>query len=535
MIPLYVVSTGMETWGQDAHGADLTCIGVACRYTWCPIGWFTPHPLNDIPVRFREQNDTRGSMADHTLPSTNMQKATPAIAYAEKSPDTIALPTDPWRLARRRSRAIDVAIMALIFIVAIVTYFSGIEETSFHQDESRWINRAHYLGDLADPFGPTWNDQYLTRGQPPVGSYMMGLGLVLQGRDLDTNKAYDFRRTREFNQQLGTLPAEEDLLAGRRWNSFLGAVSASLVYLIVRQLTNPVGGTIAALFLIANPLQTWHNRLALADTTLTLTLALLMLAVIQLMRRPSWGWAIAAGVLIGIGGANKFTPLALMAPLALIGAVMLIRGWLDRRALRGSITPGFLGFPSFRDLGWMLVSIPFTALATFVLIYPYLWPDPIGRTLTLIEFRQDEMANQYRLYPQFRTDTPLDALERTVVALGDSWSSTGHFLESIGLNTLAANISQLDVILAVTGVAILLWLGIHKGIRSAELAVVSLIIFQTATIVLNMRVDFERYYLPILLGEVVAIGSIVGVAVALVRQAFFRPVQAPATARTVTE
>lgn len=474
-------------------------------------------------------------MADQPFSSMHAQYATSAVVEAPERHGPTALPTDPWRAARRRSRMVDIAIMALIFIVAMVTNFSGIEETAFHPDESRWINRAHYLSDLADPFGPTWNDQYLTRGQPPVGSYMMGLGLIVQGRDLDTNKAYDFRRSREFNQEFGTIPSREDLLAGRRWNSFLGAVSASLVYLIVRQLTNPAGGVAAALFLIANPLQTWHNRLALADTALTLTLALLILCVIQLLRRPSWGWAVAAGVLIGIGGANKFTPLALIAPLGLIGAAILIRGWLDRRSLRGAKTPGILGFPSFRDIGWMLVSIPFAALGTFVVIYPYLWPDPIGRTLTLIQFRQDEMANQYRLYPQFRTDTPADALERTIVALGDTWSSTGHLLESIGLGGLAAYVSQLDIVLAVTGIAVLLWIGIRKGIRSAELAVASIIIFQTATIILNMRVDFERYYLPILLGEVVAIGSVVGVLVGLVRHAFLRQATRPAPARVVTE
>lgn len=450
-------------------------------------------------------------MADTSFTATNAP--TPETARTEP------MPTDAWRAWRRRSRLIDIVIMALIFIVAMVTYASGIEETDFHPDESRWINRAHYLGDLVDPFGPTWNDQYLTRGQPPVGSYMMGLGLTLQGRDLDTNKAYDFRRTREFNQAFGTMPEHDDLVAGRRWNSFLGAISAALVYLIVRQLTNPAGGIVGAAFLIANPLQTWHNRLALADTTLTLTLALLMLSVITLMRRPSWGWAIAAGVLIGIGGANKFTPLALAAPLALLGVILLVRGWLDRRRLRGERAWGLFGFPPFRDLGWMLLSIPFTALATFVVIYPYLWPDPIGRTLTLIRFRQDEMANQYRLYPRFRTDGPMDALERTVVALGDAWSSTGHLLQAIGLPNLGANISQLDVVLAATGIAVLAWIGIRKGLRSAELTVVALIIFQTATIVLNLRVDFERYYLPILLGEVVAIGSMVGVAVSLVMKA----------------
>jgi hypothetical protein len=426
---------------------------------------------------------------------------------------------------------LDAVIVVLVFITALVTYVSGIEETAFHQDESRWLNRAHYLGDLLDPFGPTWNDQYLTRGQPPVGSYMMGAGLVLQGRDLDTNPAYDFRRTREFNQAFGTIPERDDLIAGRRWNSLLGAASAALVYLIVRQLTNPAGGVVGSLFLIANPLQTWHNRLALADTTLTLTLALLMLVTIQLMRRPSWGWAVLAGVLIGIGGANKFTPLALVAPLAAIGVVILARGWLDRRSLRGTTSRGPLGLPPFRDQGWMLLSIPFTALATFVAIYPYLWPAPINRTLTLIRFRQDEMASQYRLYPQFRTDTPMDALERTVIALGDRWSSTAHALQSINLDGLASTLSQLDVVLAAAGIIALAWIGLRKGLRSAELALVAIIVFQTATIVLNMRVDFERYYLPILLGEVVAIGTIVGLAVSLAMNAA-QPARAPAGSST---
>lgn len=179
-------------------------------------------------------------MAETTFMATKVPAAGSAPARdAAGQTHAPAMPTDSWRAYRRRSRLVDIVIMALIFVVAFVTYLSGMEETAFHQDESRWINRAHYLEDLFDPFGPTWNDQYLTRGQPPVGSYMMGAGLLLQGRDLDTNKAYDFRRTREFNEAFGTMPEHADLMAGRRWNSFLGAVSASIVYLVVRQLTNP--------------------------------------------------------------------------------------------------------------------------------------------------------------------------------------------------------------------------------------------------------------------------------------------------------
>lgn len=445
-------------------------------------------------------------------PATTIQEdATTGVeATPRSSPTPASLPAASWASTLRRHRLVDITIIALLVVIAFTSYVRGIDSTAFHQDESRWLNRAHYLTDLADPFGPTWNDQYLTRGQPPVGSYMMGLGLMVQGRDLETNNAYDFRRSREFNEAIGAIPNRDDLMAGRRWNSLLGAIAVGAVYLTVRQLTNPVGGLVGALFLIGNPLQIWHNRLALADTTLTLTLALLMLCVIQLMRKPAWGWAIAAGILIGIGGANKFTPIALVAPLAAIGAVQLILAWRDQRRLKSPVSSGPLGLPSLRHQGWMLLSTPFTALATFVLIYPYLWPNPIGRTLELIRFRQDEMANQYRLYPQFRTDTPLDAIDRTLVALGDAWSSTGHMLSSGGLDTLSERLSITDVVLAVAGLLAITVVGVIKGIRSAELAVAALIVFQTGTIILSMRVDFERYYLPILLGEVVAIGCCIG-------------------------
>lgn len=416
------------------------------------------------------------------------------------------------------SRLIDAGIALAIVLFASIFYISGVDSTPFHQDESRWLNRAHYLTDLLDPFGPTWNDQYLTRGQPPVGSYVMGAGLLLQGRDLDTNNAYDFRRSRDFNRDIGAFPIWSDLEAGRRTNAVLGAVAAAVVYLVVRTLTNPVGGLAGALFLLANPLQTWHNRLALADTTLTLTLALLLLSLIMLLRRPSWPWAIAVGALIGLGGANKFTPMALSVPLAAIGAVLLLRGWWDRRRLRGVAPRGFLGFPPLSDLGWMLASVPLTMMATFVAVYPYLWPDPIGRTLKLIEFRRAEMANQYRIYPKFRTDSPMEAFDRTVYALGEAWSSTRHVFEAMGNPSLGDALSRVDVVLATVGLLCLGVVGMLKGLRSPEFIVAVTVAVQTGTIILNMRVDFERYYLPILLGFVVAIGCCIGYAADLARR-----------------
>lgn len=411
---------------------------------------------------------------------------------------------------RKRQRRRDVVIAVLVFLIGFGFLWSGIEEQSYHADESRWINRAGYLEDLADPFGPTWNHQYLSRGQPPIGSYSIGLGLVLQGRDLETNPAYDFRRPAEWNSAYGTYPDDGDLMAARRWNAFLGAVSAAIIYVVVRQLSNPVGGIGAAVLLLANPLEIWYSRIALADTTLTLTLALLYLGTIAFMRKPRWWLTIAIGILIGFGGGNKFTPLALSVPLAGIGGLLLLRAWWYRLRNPEVTSTSFWRLPAFTDMSWMLISTPFVSLATFVVSYPYLWPDPINRTMYMLNFRRMEMDNQYRINPHFQTDSPWQSLQMTWDVLGNTWSSTLQVFRWLGMEQVGDVLSGTDLWLAIAGIALLTIVGIRKGLRSAELVIAALIVFQLATIILNMRVAFERYYLPIMFGEFVAAGVTIG-------------------------
>lgn len=412
--------------------------------------------------------------------------------------------------ARGRAKRLDIIAVVLIILAGFAFYLSGVEDQDYHLDESRWINRAHYLQDFFDPFGSTWNHQYLTQGQPPIGSYSIGLGLILQGQDLDTNDAYDFRRTNAWNEEYGTYPSDEDLMAGRRWNSFLGAAAASVLYLVVRNLTNPVGGIAAAIFYLANPLEIWYNRIALADSTLTLTLAFLFLATIHFMRKPRWWLAIAIGILIGLGGGNKFTPLALCIPLAGVGGLLWLRAWRFRRKHPQLKSVSFWRLPAFSDMSWMLLSTPFVALATFVLSYPYLWPDPIRRTLWMLDFRQMEMDNQYRLNPQFQTDSPWESLQMTYDTLGNTWSSTLQIFQWLQLDRIGDILSSTDLWLALAGIVLLTIVGIRKGLRSAELMVAALIVFQLVTILLSMRVAFERYYLPIMFGEFVAVGCTIG-------------------------
>lgn len=419
---------------------------------------------------------------------------------------------------RCTSRIGTVLLAATLFAIAFAHYESGVDTTDLQPDESRWINRAHYLTDLQDPFGPTWNDQYLTRGQPPVGSYVMGLGFLVQGENLDTNPAWDYRRGWEWNTQNGMYPSQEDLRTGRMTNVFLGSVAVVLTFLAVRLLSNAVGGVIAATILIVHPLQSWHSRLALADTTLTLTLAAMILVLILLMRRPGWFKALTVGILIGIGGANKLTPLALAFVIAAVGFVMFAISIYTRYRESPSGAKFSNVIPPGSSLSWMLMSVPVVAGATFVAMYPYLWPHPIDNTAKILDFRQQEMDAQARIYPKFAVDSTWEAIQRTWISLSggtnDSgvrlWSATDQILGWLGLPELGSRLGSLDLIFAIVGLGLLFYVGTRITFRSGHLIVALVLAAQVLTIVFSMRADFERYYLPIVLATAVLTGSGLG-------------------------
>ena len=65
--------------------------------------------------------------------------------------------------------AVNALIVVFLFTVSFAINESNIEATAMHPDETRWLNRAYYIADFADPYGETWQDYYLTRGQPPGG------------------------------------------------------------------------------------------------------------------------------------------------------------------------------------------------------------------------------------------------------------------------------------------------------------------------------------------------------------------------------
>lgn len=393
-----------------------------------------------------------------------------------------------------------IAVVA-IFLLSFLLSRNSAQLPNFNPDESRWISRAHYVADLADPFGPTWRDQYMTRGQPPFGSYVTGAGLILHGRDLATNPPWDFSLTWEENLAAGNKPTPPDLQAARSTSALLTAAT-SVVLIGIASVYVPFSWALLAGAIYAlHPFSRYIGALATADAALGLLIALAALAIAKFAQRQAWQWAAAAGVLLGLGGATKLSPLAVAAGLA--GLALLV-----------ALLPSAPGQDSAarRRLAGKGVLIALVAGLTFVAVYPYLWPDPVGRTLNLFSFRAVEMATQASDWPVMAVPNRFEALRRTGLNFSEHYSFLGSLAEAVHLR-VPRSFFQVEVLLAVVGIGVMAREALRAGWLSAQTLILAVLAGQVIVTILGMRAEFDRYHLPAaLLGAVamcVAMNAIV--------------------------
>lgn len=376
----------------------------------------------------------------------------------------------------------DVLLTLLFVAISFAVSIQQVEKTDFHPDETRWMNRAYYARELGDPFGPAWQEYVTTIGQPPLGSIVMGIGLAVQGYDLDATGVWDFAYARDWNERMGAMPDDEDRFAARRTNVVIGALVAGASYVLGRLVTNRFGGIMAASFIAWHPLHIVLSTQALSDQTLALLLVLIFIAGWAFAKTPTWTRAIILGILLGLGGSVKLTPLLLAPPLAAFGVIR----WLVHRDAAA------------RRYAWMMLAQPVISLATFVLSYPYLWPNPIGRTWRLYEFRAEEMASQNAAWPTASVTGPLDSLARFGNKLTYSHSTSrkaiGQVYEWLGIDRVPVG---LDFIPAAAGIVLLLWWVARRGFWTPAAMVALLMGAEAGALVVGMKTDFYRYHLPI--------------------------------------
>lgn len=400
----------------------------------------------------------------------------------------------------------------VLFALACWQFLGLVDDTDFHRDEARWAHRAEYVRELARPLGSYWDEsrwlalggtldeRYRLRNQPPFGSYVMGLGLLAQGRDLDVNGFWNMDHDDAWNDSFGNMPDPADLEAARRTTAVVSALTVLAVYVIARRLTNPIGGIVAALFMMFNPLVELYAAFAGSDMLLVLMVALATIAAYRLADRPSWPRAILLGGLLGLGGATKLSPLVVAALFAIVGALGV---FLAARGLRSP-----WGRVSVR-YGVQLVSLPAVAVFTFVAVYPYLWRAPFDHSMALFEYRKLGMDIQGSIWSHIAVNTPGEALERVVKRLGDDFPVVGRLRLPSGPG-LPLGFGSVEVWIAVIGLVLFVAIAIKRGPWSGHALAFAVLGGQAVVTIVGLRADWARYHLPIVLLAAVCIGVVAG-------------------------
>jgi len=414
--------------------------------------------------------------------------ADPVHTRAGGSPGGVAAGDAPWSWR-------ILAAAGLMALLAFVLASAAKERTPFNPDESRWLHRAYFLTALADPFGPTWTDRYMTRGQPPLGSYAMGIGLLLQGRDLDTNGPWNFAVDAATNADLGNMPSTGDLAAGRRTSAGLVALTTLALVAVARTFLSS-GWAIAAGGLFAvHPFTIYIGSLAMSDALFGLLIVLAAWAAAYFARWPSWTRGALLGMLLGLGGATKLSPLVVAIGFSGIAALALLVQGIRQRRL------------SVKDVAASpALAIGPVAALTFVVVYPFLWPDPIGRTRNLIFFRVDEMATQAADWPVMAVPNRAEALHRIGVNFVQHFNLTGSLADWAGLQAIGWPLRELEVLASLAGVIVMGAMALRAGPTSPRAWAFAVLGGQVLVTILGMRSEFDRYHLPMaLLGVIAAV------------------------------
>ena len=405
----------------------------------------------------------------------------------------------------------DLLIAAALFALAAWQFLAAVDDAAPHRDEARWIHRAVYVRELAAPLSPYWDEatwrrrrvsldeRNRLRAQPPMASYLMGVGLLAQGRDLRTNGFWNMDHDEAWNIERGNAPEAGDLAAGRRTVAVVAALTVVTAYALGTRLTNRAGGLVTALFVACHPLVGLYAVFAGSDILLVLLVALAAVAAGRLADRSTWPRAVLLGALIGLGGATKLSPLLVALPLALLGVAALVAALFGAR------------WAPPRRLGMQLLSVPLFAGAIFVGSYPYLWSDPLTNTRAMLDFRRLGMELQGAAWPHTAVNDPIEAFRRVGLKLGNDWTALGRLnAELEGRFGLVWDARGVELALAAAGLVLLGALVIRSGVWSGHGLVVVVLTGQAAITIAGLRADFARYHLPVLLLVAVGLGVLAG-------------------------
>ena len=320
-------------------------------------------------------------------------------------------------------------LLEVVVVVAVLgnVFFSDLESVDFHGDESHWIATSCYFEAgvmprfsepdwlrtsvvpddypipawLAATLAPeassthVWSAHYWTLTQPMVSRYVIALGRVAGGYGVDDlNVPWDFHTTDAQNVLTGAYPPPDLLRSSRAAMALLSIISGVILFLLVRHCAGAIAGYSFFGMYVGSAYLLTHLRRAMSEapllffTTLVLLCAARALTVAPRRLGRAVAWLLLMSVCAGLAGAAKLNGLALGFAAAVLCFVVAFRH-------RGP------GVKRWRVAFLAALLVMSVTAGAFILVNPFLYPQPWLRTIAMVEFRRWEMADQ-ATNPQWR-------------------------------------------------------------------------------------------------------------------------------------
>jgi len=416
---------------------------------------------------------------------------------------------------------------AVLWTLLLFTYMlAGTDLSPFHGDEATQITMSRDFawqfleGDVerlrfsATPVSEQAQALRLLNGT--LNKTLIGLAWHRAGFQADAlNEQWDWTASREHNLADGHMPGEELLRVARRPSALLMAGGVFVIFALGKLLGGQATAFLASLYYALNPTLLINGQRAMMEGSLIFFSLLVVLTGLQFARSGRPAPALLLGVSAGLALAAKHNAVFTLVPVFAGCGLTLLMKMKRPRALPN------------------LALAAAVAGALFLALNPAWWGEPVARAATVLQLRQELLAEQVARYGGHETPD-----ERLAGFWNRVFVNPPQYFEVSGWQTaLDAEIARHQaspwrgfspgsVVAGAPALLLLSAAGLWQLLRQpgpCRAVIGAWALFTPAAILLLTPLDWARYYLPLypLVGLLAASG-LVTCARALTRRWNFR-------------
>jgi hypothetical protein len=390
-------------------------------------------------------------------------------------------------------------VVAVAVIVAIVSGWvltRGARSATFHGDESGWISSGIYYWKLLDrgDFGRERWDCPECRSwgtlNPPLGKLSIGLPYLscLGNEACEFNRYYDFTVSRAENERRGTIPSRPVLLKGRYSAAAAGVLACLAVFALayVAGGRSVLAGVLAAALILASDLFRVSASRAMTDAAYNFLLLTEVLAAAAIIGSRNitdlTRLAAVAGVCVGLASSVKVSGYVIGLPLVLFAFAYRFGSGRDlvERNQHGLIR--------------CVAIFGIVAFSILVALNPTFWPTG--------------PADAWRLVGPIATLSAWDRYMASQAELGLGEWTASRFVD-IHSSIFVEHASLAMDVLFVVGAIVLVrraLSSLRSRIPDPGAIALAYFLINYFVLVLFLRLNWDRYYLPIHIAMAVIAG-----------------------------